>query len=326
MTDLTRMEYTELPDEFNGQKAFTDAEPVERKRKWNWITASAAVLLILPLVLPGFLRPSGSPPEPVVIVDPEPGPVPQPAPVPEPEPEPEPEPGGEHPDYDIVGVWYFEGETYFFSLDGGGFYNGGSVYDRVNWQEAGADYSYAGGGVTGFDFFDTETVNFSGMTRPGDGGLYLLSNVTGQDELFTPMQSTNLPEGYPDYASQPIEDTVMGYWMLDHTVEDPDAVSVFSYYLELAEGNKGMIDMRSYDGEYTSYIFVHYEIDPDEPYKITLTALEGGPIFFEFYEDGYHATFEKEELIVYYYVDSEGEALLFRDYSGGSVMRKETDY
>ena len=318
MADTIRREFAELPDEFDGRGPAAEPEP-ERKRKGNWLLSAAAVLLLLPMtVLPQFFGSAGGDAVPT-----EPVPVPGTEPAPEPVPEPEPEPVEEHPGYEIIGTWQFGEEYYSFFEDGTGCYYAGSFYVPVTWKEAAPDYDYAGCGMIDFMEKDTQSVRFSGTTAPGDGGIYLLSQVTGADELFTPADSLTLPPGYEEYGGDPEGEAVLAYWI--RTGELVEYPSVLTAYLDLREGGEGMMQIDTYFGEST-FIPITWEMDPASPNKVRIYNRDGGQIVYVFTEGPYSETYTADVLNAYYFVDEFGEGLVIYDFGHGSVMRKDTDY
>ena len=309
-------EYALLPDEFNGQTEWIEMEePKRRKKLSSALLCSAVFLLILSLtVMPQFLHSGAVPPEAVI---PETG---QEAETNVTEPIISAEEG---PDYEILGLWNFEEEYYAFSDDGSGFYFSGQFFNPVTWKEDGKDYSYSGGGVIRLEEMDVTVEHSLNTTRKGEGGLYLQSYVTGKQELFVPVASMNLPLDVYELFSEPVGDRIKGYWMLEEEL-DPYP-SLWPLYLDLADGNKGMMHTESYNGVSKFESFT-YSFGEEMPEEIRMKSLEGEKFTFEFVDEGWTASFDAAEIVAYYFVDPEGEGLLVYGFHGASILRKETDY
>ena len=312
-------EFTELPDEFEGQKSYAEPERERKRNGWKWLVSAALVLLILPMsVLTQFLRTESLIPEAEIIE-----PVPEPVPV-DVIDEPVETDDGTHPDYDIIGLWHYENETYWFAPDGNGFYCNGDYYLFVSWEEAETDYAYTGGGMTGYEERSTQSIVFTDFTHPGDGGLYLQSHETGGQQLFIPAQSINMPEAMITAIDETPEERVMGYWHMEKSL-DPTC-SVYAYYVDIADGGKAMLHMHSYTDE-DYFIDLKYELDPDEPFRLILKDAGGGDIYYEFRDEmDYLNTYNADELYIIYFIDGDGEGIIINDFSGGTLLRKEVDY
>ena len=308
-------EYAPLPEEFEGQGTWVDIEEPKKKKNLSKavLCAAAAMLLFSLTIQPQFLYGSGihipeSPvePEPVIV-----------------EPEPEPVIENDSPDYEILGLWNYEEEYYCFSEDGSGFYYSGECFSPVSWEVSGTDYAYFGGGLLFIDEKQSAVDRFKSITREGEGGIYLDSHVTGGQELFVPAASMYIPFDIFELFEEPVEDRIQGYWRYENSL-DPYP-SVMPLYVELADGNKGMLHTQSYNGT-SKFESFKFEFDKDVLGKFSMKSLEGDEFTFEFYDEGWTASFSADAMTGFYFVDKDGEGLLVYGFHGASILRKEVDY
>ena len=311
MPDSIYREFPELPDEFEGQGAYTEEAPERRKRNMGWLLGAAAAMLILPVtVLPQFAPGGQDAPH-------------DPSGIPEPVPAPGPDITDDDPAYSITGLWQYGSETYFFSEDGYGFYHDGTYYIRLNWkpQEGTVDSEYTGFGITEISLETVAATFIERTTDLADGGLLLFSYAESSPELFTPAASVYAPEDLLESLGETMEERLQGYWTRQALL-DPEQ-EVCTQYLNLGSEGYGTLRAANLSDTIGEYFTIIYKTDEYGSPLIEITREDGGIMKLEFTNStGGTDSYTTELVNAYYFIDREGEGILTGVFSGGTVLRR----